>query len=69
MKARIEIDMDNDAFVNNGGEPDAGPELARILRELADSIEDLSLNTDPENYFRELHDAYGNKVGTFKVRR
>lgn len=57
MKLRIEIDCGNAAFCNRDGEPDPGPELARILRQLADRLEDEA----PVNV--RLHDINGNACG------
>ena len=51
---KIEIETDNDAFA-----PEPGPELARILRELADK---LDAGTVPESV--RLRDINGNTCGT-----
>jgi hypothetical protein len=56
MKAKIEIQMDNAAFEDNG----PASELAHILRDLAKHIE----NGDTE---RALMDSNGNRVGRFEV--
>ena len=55
MKARIQITMNNAAF----DEP--ATELARILRELADDVEQ---GQDAKN----LRDVNGNKVGSFEIK-
>jgi len=60
MKLKIQITMDNAAF-----EEAQGRESARILRELAERIEDSS-TLDP-GLWATLHDMNGNKVGTAKV--
>jgi len=59
MKLVISIRCDNAAF-----DP-PGPEVSRILRELADSfaMEDLT----PDSDFRSLRDLNGNKVGKVVV--
>jgi hypothetical protein len=52
----IRIDTENDAFG-----PQPGPELARILRKLADRIDDdYTLETEPTILLR---DGSGNPVG------
>lgn len=56
MKAKIEIVMDNAAF---NDEP--ATELARILRELAEEIENGQGSC-------QLRDINGNAVGTFTVK-
>jgi hypothetical protein len=56
MKAHIEVTMDNAAF----DEP--AFELARILRELANSIERNGIGCD-----KRLMDVNGNRVGKFVV--
>lgn len=59
MEFTVRFDCDNAAF-----DPDPGPEIARILRVVAQQVEDgedasKSLNT---------RDINGNVVGTFKLR-
>lgn len=62
-RATITIKMNNAAFSNDDGEGLArGPELARILRGLADRIAD-----DPDPSGCPLHDVNGNRVGEFAV--
>jgi len=59
MKFRVVIDVDNDAFVNeDDGRPDPGPEVARILRKLADRVKDEFIEVDVP-----LKDGNGNTVG------
>lgn len=62
MRIDITITCNNAAF---GDESDnAGPEVARILRELADRAEcDQTLNDMPNS----LRDINGNKVGTVGI--
>lgn len=60
MKVQIEVKMDNAAFNDSG----KGYELARILRKLADNVQDgYAFN---ENDDTNLLDINGNKVGTVK---
>ena len=62
MRADISIQMDNEAFTNQG-EPSliaAGAELARILRDLAKHIEAGDTG-------RGCMDSNGNTVGRFKI--
>lgn len=56
MRIMIDMRCDNAAF-----DPDPNAEVARILRELADRVEDSRL------YDQVLHDVNGNQVGTLKV--
>ena len=56
MEATIRINMDNEAFEEN-----ESLELARILRELIEEIE------DKDALKRNLFDINGNKVGTFEI--
>lgn len=55
---RLFIDTDNDAF-----NPDPGPELARLLRKIADRIED-----DVPDHYRTILDINGNDVGRYAVK-
>ena len=59
MKLVISIRCDNAAF-----DP-PGPEVSRILRELARSLEGEDLT--PDSDFRSLRDRNGNKVGKVVV--
>lgn len=56
MKATISINMDNAAFTEDGGRP----ELARILRKLADDVENGKAPVP-------LRDANGNTVGSMEI--
>lgn len=56
MKVTIEVQCDNEAF-----HPDPGRELARILRKLADRIEEAAAY--PNEWEQALADANGNRVG------
>ena len=60
MKATIKIEMDNAAF------EEPGPELARILRDLANAVETSEL-ADPYDRNVKLRDINGNTVGELKV--
>jgi|TARA_Y100000310_G_scaffold150484_1_gene149931 hypothetical protein len=57
MKAKIEIELDNDAF-----QPSAGPELARILRNLANDLDEY-----PDACEIVVADINGNSVGYFEI--
>jgi len=50
----LNIDIENAAF-----DPDAAPELARLLREIADRVENGSIGGT-------IRDFNGNNVGSFK---
>ncbi|MGH9238790.1 MAG: hypothetical protein ACRD3G_12195 [Vicinamibacterales bacterium] len=63
MRLRILIDMDNDAF-----HPEPGPEIARILRQLADAA-DRELITNNAGQVCVLRDVNGNHCGDVKVLR
>ena len=56
MTLTITITMDNAAF-----DPEPGPEVARILRKLADQLED---NVEKVSALRDIN---GNKVGEVEV--
>jgi hypothetical protein len=62
MTFKLTIDCGNAAFVSDDGTPWPAPEVARILREAADSVE-------AENTYDDLHDINGNKVGSFEFRK
>lgn len=55
---RISIGLGNAAFEGNYG----GPEIARILRELADRYE-----IEGKNIYQKLRDINGNVVGEVRV--
>ena len=57
MKAIIEVNLNKESFKNNPGE------LARILRELSEKIEDGVTTGDSFS----VHDVNGESVGTLKV--
>lgn len=61
MNAVIRVDMDNAAFDEEEGKTN---ELARILRRLADALEE-----DMPESFRAhgLYDTNGNRVGELKI--
>lgn len=62
-KATITIRMSNAAFYEDDhSAPAQGQELARILRKLADSVEDCQ---EPNG--ATLHDSNGNRVGEMEV--
>jgi len=60
MKATIEINLDNDIFQLGGG-----LELARLLRNLADDVENN--NACNLGSYIAIIDVNGNKVGEFEV--
>ena len=61
----ITIKTDNAAFSNDDGDGKAeGPEVARILRYLADKIED---EADLSGYSAPCLDVNGNKVGRIEA--
>lgn len=64
MKAEIKVKMDNEAFV---GSDNLGPELARILRHLADKVED-NPHLSP-GYSLPVFDVNGNDVGYLTFRK
>lgn len=64
MKLTITIQMDNAAFEDSN----AGPEVARILRNLADDMDEGGSLTSPGAH-ATLRDINGNTVGKAKVSR
>ena len=60
MKLKVEIEMDNAAFSENG----SGTEVARILQALAKKVDGQDLD---ESFGTRLMDVNGNKVGTADV--
>lgn len=54
--AKLKIEMENQAFSE-----DANYEVSRILKELADKIENRGIDT------YVLHDINGNNVGEFEI--
>lgn len=63
MKVKIEFLCDNAAFEGQN----CGPEIARLLRKLADQAEGLQYDSDELYWQLPLFDINGNKVGTFQV--
>jgi hypothetical protein len=61
MKLKLEIKMDNAAF-----EDHPGSEVARILRDFADTIEEVPM---PVGSSESLRDINGNTVGQAKITR
>lgn len=64
MKLIITIRMDNAAFFDDGEQPARGREVARILRNLADQVED---DADLVDHATRLADINGNAVGLSTV--
>lgn len=58
-KFKLEIDLTNDAF-----QPDASPEIARILKRIVSELETWGDIALPMGYIR---DDNGNRVGCFGV--
>jgi len=65
-KFKLFIDCGNAAFCEDDypTESSAAPELARILREVADRIE----GGDMFGMYRTIHDMNGNDVGRFALK-
>lgn len=61
MKLLIEIELDNDAFVEGGAE-----EVRRLLTSVGDRIPDPLAETHGAY---SLHDSNGNWVGDFAIKR
>jgi len=59
MRFVLSMDMENDAF-----REDTGPEVARILRNLARTVEHRSLDTDDDGILLDLN---GNRAGMWEV--
>ena len=59
MKAKIEINLDNDAFQRDGRE------LARVLRNIAEDAEEHDLNF--VGACIGIIDVNGNRVGEFEI--
>jgi hypothetical protein len=60
MTFTINMTCDNDAFAQQP----AGFEVARILREIADKLEDKG----PSGFFETIHDLDGNDVGRWRLK-
>ena len=60
MKFKVVIDVENAAFEDEN----MGTELARILREVADTVDGTSGET--ESIEGTLRDVNGNKVGQYR---
>ena len=58
---RVKIELANDAF----GE-DPRPEIARILRAMADKVEELDIYT--LCFYQSIRDINGNSVGQFAIK-
>lgn len=61
---KLTVDCDNDAFIEHDYPTfwSAGPELARILRKVADQVEGGGLDY---TWSVDILDVNGNKVGTY----
>ena len=58
MKFVLNLNCVNDVF-----QPDPRLEISRILRDVADQLD----NGETADYFRTIFDANGNDVGRFKI--
>lgn len=60
----VNIEVDNDAFIEHDYPTymSAGPELARILRRIADQVEGGGIDY---TWSQTIHDVNGNDVGTY----
>lgn len=63
MTFTVKIKCDNAAFYNEDNEPSAGHEVARILRHLADDLEESDIRGERWR----LMDANGNHAGDAKA--
>lgn len=64
---KLHIHCNNAAFCDDSDTPtqaSAAPELARILRQVADRLE----SGDSFDTFRTIHDVNGNDVGRFAMK-
>lgn len=61
---KLTIEVDNDAFVEHDYPTylSAGPELARILRRIADQVEGGGIDY---TWYQIIRDVNGNDVGTY----
>lgn len=59
----LTMNLDNAAFFDEAGEPRPEPEIARILRRLADYIEGSSDLSPGDGAMYTLRDINGNVVG------
>ena len=58
IELNIKINLENAAF------EEPGPEIARILHKLADTLSDFNRERDSHDYPMSLRDVNGNYVGT-----
>lgn len=63
MKLTISIDTENAAFDDG----DCGPELARILRALAEDFNEPTARHELHGYAATLMDANGNRCGAVGI--
>lgn len=64
----VKIDCGNAAFTDEAGNvtlDTAAPELARILRHIADCIEEAGTDY---GWFKTIHDVNGNDVGRYALK-
>lgn len=58
IELTIKINLENASF------EEPGPEIARILKELAETLGDFNKERDSHDYPMSLRDVNGNYVGT-----
>lgn len=63
-KMKLKVVMDNDIFQTD---EDCGPELARILRDCANRVENKPRRAIVSHVNMTVHDVNGNPVGKFQV--
>lgn len=61
-KAHVTIEANSSAFYNDADEYDPAPEVARILRRLADKLDE-----DPQGWLRSAYDSNGNMVASLVI--
>lgn len=67
LRATVEINLENAAFFDDDNVFDPGPEIARILRNLATEIEQEQPRDGVIIWGTILRDANGNDTGMFEM--
>lgn len=65
MAFKLEFKTDNAAFVDDDGNVAAGPEIARILREIADKYDSGVWSTNGPAL--PVYDVNGNRIGEYRL--
>lgn len=65
MAFTLELKTDNAAFIDDDGNPEAGPEIARILREIADKYDSGIYSTNGPAL--PVFDVNGNRIGQYRL--